>query len=59
MSNTVSNQGQVSGTNEVSRPGTPQQTRGSGKWVTVVILGLIVAFFFSSVILNRIAMTQG
>lgn len=55
MANTVGEQSQVTGADGAA---TPQPVRGSGKWVTVVILVLIAAFFFSSIILNRIAMTQ-
>ncbi|MFK7967372.1 MAG: hypothetical protein AB8C46_25710 [Burkholderiaceae bacterium] len=39
-------------------PENSQAQRGSGKWITAFILVLIAAFFFGSVIINRIALTQ-
>ena len=38
-------------------PDNAQVQRGSGKWITAFILVLIAAFFFGSVIINRIALT--
>jgi len=58
MANPVSDQNQSAGADGSTGAATSQSARGSGKWLTVVILVLIAAFFFSSVILNRIAMTQ-
>lgn len=58
MANSVSDQSQAAAGADTPKGSAPQRARGSGKWVTVVILVLIAAFFFSSVILNRIAMTQ-